>query len=240
MEATGGPLGPSRADEDEVPLAQGRVAQAVAEEFPELALHSTVVARGSGRSPREVRERLEGMSDRFFGSHAVMMRQAAIPWAYRVFFRQIGLDPDATRTPVEAAALDRLIHGRFESQNLLDDALTIALVETGVPIWALDADRVIEPLEIRAADGGEPLEIRAAGHGERLGRAPEAPDLPRGRLVVADAESPVAILFGDIAPGHGVTKHTTRMTLFSLQVAGVPAIHVEEAFWICLDVLRCG
>jgi DNA/RNA-binding domain of Phe-tRNA-synthetase-like protein len=229
VEAPGGPVGPSQADEDEVPLARGRVAPAVAEEFPELALHSTVLERGSGRSPREVRERLEGMSDRFFGSHAVMMRQAAIPWAYRVFFRQIGLDPDATRTPVEAAALDRLLHGRFESQNLLDDALTIALVETGVPIWALDADRVVEPLE-----------IRAAGHGERLGREPEAPELPRGRLVVADAQSPVAILFGDIAPGHGVTRHTARMTLFALQVAGVPAIHVEEAFWICLDVLRCG
>ena len=229
MEATGGPLGPSSAGEDEVALAQGRVALAVAEEFPELALHSTVVERGSGRSPREVRERLEGMSDRFFGSHAVMMRQAAIPWAYRVFFRQIGLDPDATRTPVEAAALDRLLHGRFESQNLLDDALTIALVETGVPIWALDADRVVEPLEIRAAAAGE-----------RLGREPAAPELPIGRLVVADAESPVAILFGDIASGHGVTRHTRRMTLFSLQVSGVPAIHIEEAFWICLDVLRCG
>jgi hypothetical protein len=27
------------------------------------------------------------------------------------------------------------------------------------------------------------------------------------------------------------------MTLYSLQVAGVPAIHVEEAFWTCLSIL---
>jgi DNA/RNA-binding domain of Phe-tRNA-synthetase-like protein len=211
-------------------LREGAVRPELAEEWPGLRLVWTAFDAVPGPSPPELRERLRLLSDRFRGPQAIALRRAPIPHAYRVFFRQIGLDPDATRTPVEAAALDRLLHGRFESQNLLDDALTIALVETGVPIWALDAARTVEPLEIRAAAGGE-----------RLGRRdPEAPTLPSGRLVVADAESPVAILFGDIAPGHGVTRDTRRMTLFSLQVAGVPAIHVEEAFWICLDVLRCG
>ena len=42
------------------------------------------------------------------------MRERPIPWAYRVFFRQIGLDPDRTRTPVEQLALDRLHDGAFK------------------------------------------------------------------------------------------------------------------------------
>jgi len=155
------------------------------------------------------------------------MRQEPIPHAYRVFYRHIGLDPDADRTPVEEAAVQRLIRGAFRSENRLDDALLIALVETGVPIWALDADTLA---------GG--LGMRLAGEGERLGRDPEAPPLAAGRIVVADEESPVALLFGRLAPGHGVTSSTTRMALFTLQVQGVPEIHVEEALWLCLEVLR--
>ena len=99
------------------------------------------------------------------------MRQSPIPWAYRVFFRQVGIDPDAQRTPVEAAALERLLRGRYESQNLLDDALTIALVETGVPIWAVDADRVELPLTVRAAGGGRAARARRGGAGAAV-RAP--------------------------------------------------------------------
>jgi DNA/RNA-binding domain of Phe-tRNA-synthetase-like protein len=176
-----------------------------------------------------VRQRLKALSDRFRGSHAVTMRQAPIPWAYRVFYRHIGLDPDADRTPGEAAAVERLVHGAFRSENLVDDALTIALVETGVPIWALDADRV---------EGD--LGVRLAGEGERLGRDTAAPPLIPGRLVVADERSALAVLFGDLAPGHGVTRRTQRMTLVSLQVAGVPSIHVDEALHTCIEVLRSG
>jgi DNA/RNA-binding domain of Phe-tRNA-synthetase-like protein len=154
------------------------------------------------------------------------MRQKPVPWAYRVFYRHVGLDPDAERTPVEAAALRRLIDGRFRSDNLVDDALTIALVETGVPIWALDA----------AAVEGE-LGIRVAGPQDRLGRMPEAGTVLAGRLVVADERDPLAVLFGDVAPGHGVTGATAAMTLFSVMVPGVSAMQVEEALWLCCTTL---
>ena len=95
---------------------------------------------GRGRSPEPVRRRLRDLSDRFYGSHAIHMRERPIPWAYRVFFRQIGLDPDRTRTPVEQLALDRLHDGGFKSRGLPRDALTIAIVETGVALRAFDAD----------------------------------------------------------------------------------------------------
>jgi DNA/RNA-binding domain of Phe-tRNA-synthetase-like protein len=204
----------------------GWIASEVAEEFPQLRLWRLGLAARSTRSPPELRERLRELSDRFRGPQAVAMRRQPVPWAYRVFFRHIGLDPDTDRTPVEALALDRLIKGGFRSRNLLDDALTIAVMETGVPIWALDGDRVEGELGIRAASGREPL-----------GRAPDPPWPPAGRLVVADAEGPLAVLFGALAPGHGVTAETTRMLLFSVQVAGVPSIHVEEGLWLVADVL---
>jgi DNA/RNA-binding domain of Phe-tRNA-synthetase-like protein len=207
----------------------GPVADEIRDEFPELRLVSLTVDAVPGPSSPGVKHHLKGLSDRFRGAHAVTMRQAPIPWAYRVFYRHIGLDPDAERTPVEAAALERLLRGAFKSQNLVDDALTISLVETGVPIWALDA----------AAVEGR-LGLRTATAGERLGRAAGAPPVPPGQLVVADESSPLAVLFGELAPGHGVTPRTRRMTLFSVQVAGVPRIHVEESLFTCVDILRAG
>jgi len=195
-------------------LAEGWVADDVREEFPELRLRTLAVPRGSGKTPPEVRDRLRLLSDRFRGAQAVALRRAPIPSAYRVFFRHVGLDPDSTRTPVEEAAVQRLVKGGFIPTNLLDDALLVALVETGVPLWALDADRVREPLGIgTTADG---------------------------RLAVCDADGPLATLFGEIAPGRGVTRTTTRMLIYTVQVPGVPAIFVDEAMWTCLGVLQDG
>jgi DNA/RNA-binding domain of Phe-tRNA-synthetase-like protein len=204
----------------------GWVDAEVADEFPELRLFELAVDARPGRTPRSVQERLRYLSSRFRGAQAVAQRQQPVPWAYRVFYRHVGLDPDADRTPAEAAMLDRLMHGGFKSDNLLDDALLVALVETGVPIWALDAAKVDGPLGVRVAEAGE-----------HLGRGEAAPLVPVGRLVVADARSPLAVLFGELAPGHGVTGDTASMRLFSVQVAGVPAIHVEEALFQCSEIL---
>ena len=202
------------------------IAPELAEEFPELRLHAHTVDARSDRSPPELRERLRALSDRFRGPQAVALRRQPVPWAYRVFFRHIGLDPDEQRTPVEALALDRIKHGRFRSRSALDDALTIAIMETGVAVSALDADRV----------EGE-LGLRPAERGERFGEGEYAADIPAGRLLVADAAGPVGVLFGATAPGRGVSSETTRMTLLAVQVAGVPDIHVEEALWTVADII---
>ena len=117
----------------------------IAEEFPGLGLAWVEVEGRPARSPEPVRRRLRDLSDRFYGSHAIHMRERPIPWAYRVFFRQIGLDPDRTRTPVEQLALDRLHDGAFVSRGMPADALTIATVETGVALRAFDADQLERP-----------------------------------------------------------------------------------------------
>jgi DNA/RNA-binding domain of Phe-tRNA-synthetase-like protein len=204
----------------------GHVAAEVAEEFPKLGLWEQDVEARDAPAPPELKERLRLLADRFHGARAIAMRREPVPHAYRVFFRHIGIDPDDERTPVEAAALARLKHGGFRSEGLLADALLIAVVETGVPVWALDSERV---------DGD--LELRPARPGERLGRGDLAPDLEPGRLVVADDTGPVAQLFGDIGPELGVTAGTTAMRLFAVQAPGVPGIHVEEALWTCTEAL---
>jgi DNA/RNA-binding domain of Phe-tRNA-synthetase-like protein len=210
--------------EEEAVPERGWVALDVAGEFPGLAIAWTTVESGSGRSPRQVKERLRELSNRFRGGHAIQMRQRPIPWAYRVFYRQIGLDPDQTRTPIEELALERMKHGAFVSSNQLDDALTIAIVETGVALRAFDADRTEGRLGIRTSAPGEALEGRPG-------------ELPSGTLVIADERRPVALLFGATADGRGVHPHTDRITLAALGVKGVPDIAVEEALWLARAAL---
>ena len=196
-------------------------------EFPELRLRWIAYEGGSGRTPPEIKDRLRKLSDRYTGGKAVHLRQEPIPWAYRVFFRQVGIDPDDHRTPAEQAALDRMKHGSFRSRNLLDDALVIATVETGVPVIALDADKVTTPLGLRLSQDGE----RLGGDGRALSVR---------QIVVADPDRSVAVLFGDISEEFGVEPDTKRMLLCSVQVKGVPEISVEEALWTVTEVLRTG
>jgi DNA/RNA-binding domain of Phe-tRNA-synthetase-like protein len=203
----------------------------VQQELPGLGLMSSTVELPdaislTGGAPPSVLARLRELSNRWRGARAVNVRQERIPAAYRVFFRHIGLDPDITRTPIEAAVLERMLEGGFLSEGLLADVLTIALIDTAVPVWALDADTV---------DG--PLGIRVSRAEECLGRSPEGPSLGAGRLVVADAEGPLAILFGQPASTHEPSSDTRRLLLFAVQVAGVPALHAEETLWACRSAL---
>jgi DNA/RNA-binding domain of Phe-tRNA-synthetase-like protein len=207
----------------ELELTDGWVEPELADEFPGLGLmHAPVEARPA-RSPREVKQRLRALADRYTGGKVIHMRQDAVPWAYRVFSRQVGIDPDTDRTPAEAIALERLKHGGLRSDNLLDDALTIAIAETGVPLIALDGDKVDRDLGLRLSRPGETL---AAGH-----------PLSSSKIVVADGSRPVAVVLGDVGEDAGVTSKTERMVLVALQVKGVPRIAVEEALWTAGEVL---
>ena len=205
-------------------LVTARVEPDLASEFPGLALHWVEVEARSGRSPHAVRDRLRQMSNRISGAQAVQMRQEPVPWAYRVFFRQVGIDPDERRTPIEQLVLDRLQHGGFKSRNLLDDAISIATFETGVALVAFDAQHVAGDLELRLSREGELM-------GEN-GRP-----LSRGQIVIADAKRALAILFADRDPAAGVTRETARMRISAVQVTGVPDISIEEALWTVAEVL---
>ena len=156
------------------------------------------------------------------------MRTQPIPHAYRAFFRQIGLDPDSNRIPSEEAAVARLLHGEFRSSNLVDDALLIALIETGVPVWALDAEVV---------DAGG-LGIRTTVDGDRLGtrRARDASCDP-GRSSSPTLAASTRCCSASSRRVTTVGSRRPGSCLFAVGVPGVPAIHVEEALWVCVEVL---
>jgi DNA/RNA-binding domain of Phe-tRNA-synthetase-like protein len=206
---------------------QGWVAPHIASEFPGLGIAWVEVDVKPGRSPEPVRRRLRDLSDRTYGSQAIRLRERPIPWAYRVFYRQIGLDPDRTRTAVEQLTLERLHDGGFRSHGLPADALNIAIVETGVTLRALDADSI---------EGG--LCIRDSAPGESLAGSPG--ELARGTLTIADGARPIGLLFGDVAAGFGIESGTRRIAIAAVQVKGVPQIAVEEALWMAASTLEAA
>ena len=209
----------SRIDWEPAP-EQGWVAPQVAAEFPGLGIAWVEVDGRPGRSPEPVRRRLRDLSDRFYGAHAIHMRERPIPWAYRVFFRQIGLDPDRTRTPIEQLAFERLHDGAFKSQRpARPTRLTIATVETGVALRAFDADRLQGRLCIRDSAPGESLPGRPG-------------ELSQGTLMIADERAPVGLLFGETGAGFGVEPESRRIAIVAIQVKGVPQIAVDEALWM--------
>jgi DNA/RNA-binding domain of Phe-tRNA-synthetase-like protein len=196
---------------EEPEVREGFVAPEVADEFPDLRVAWTVVPAAWGGSPPELRARLRELSDKLRGAQAIALRGRDVPHAYRVFFRHIGLDPDVVRVPVEALVLERLMQGGYVSRGRLPDALAIACIETGVPVWALDADRLDGPPGI-ATDGEE--------------------------LVLSDAAGPIAVLFRNPGTRHAPTKETRRLALVSVVVPGVPALYAEEALWIAGEALE--
>lgn len=209
-----------RSDLDSEPLPQqGWVAPHIAAEFPGLGIAWVELESKRTNSPEPVRRRLRDLSDRFYGSHAIHMRERPIPWAYRVFFRQIGLDPDHTRTPVEQLALNRLHDGAFVSRGMPADALTIATVETGVALRVFDTTRLRGELCIRDSAPGESLPGKSA-------------KLAQGTLTIADGRSPLVLLFGGPAADPGLDADAAQITIVAVQVKGVPQAAVDEALWI--------
>ena len=181
--------------------------------------------RAPGRSPEGVRIRLRRMAERITGGHVVHMRQDPVPWAYRVSVAAGGpgprRGPPAGRAPGRGAPA----RGRIPSRNRLDDALTVATLETGVPVVAFDAARVTGPLGLRLARREELL----GGSGPPLGR---------GRIVIADADRRAGHAGRRGGRGaRGARAQTTDMVLASVQARGVPPISVEEALWTAVDVL---
>jgi AcrR family transcriptional regulator/DNA/RNA-binding domain of Phe-tRNA-synthetase-like protein len=217
----------SREPRDTKPLVLERapVAGDLRADFPELALWIAEVAAGQAESPAPVRRRMAAAGDRVTGADAIGTRSESTPWAYRVFARRVGIDPDEAERAVEAAALQQRTPLAEATGALPEDAQLIAVAETGVPVLAFDADRI----------DGE-LWLRRAAPGERVGDRAVEP----GRPVLADRTRAVAVPFGPHDPEARVNRATKRMTLVALQVKGVPDVGIEEALWTVVEIARAG
>jgi hypothetical protein len=201
----------ARVMSDDPALVAAAVDQLVADEHPGLRVWTAQVDARPGRTPRELRDRLRAIADRLRGPQAVALRSKPVPWAYRVLFRHLGIDPDAVRTPLEALVLDRLLHGGFTSGGMPDDALALATLETGVPVYAADAARV-GPLRLAPATDG--------------------------RLTLADERGPVAVLFEPPLPDRAPGRGTRAIMLIAIQAPGVEDIYVEEAVWTAASAIH--
>ena len=189
----------------------GWIAPELASELPGLAIFTDTVAAAPRRSPTALKERLRELGDRFRGARAINLRQQPIPWAYRVFFRHIGLDPDTTRTPVEQLALERMHDGRFKSRGRPADALTLATAETGVALLAFDADSPRGGLGLRLSEQGERFEGRVSAPSPSRG-----PPWPRssGRLTRPDRADQAGGRYSVVRRLNSrvaVIEHTTRI-----------------------------
>jgi hypothetical protein len=192
----------------------GVVAQQVADELPGLSLWWLCAPGAPGPVGEALQRRLRALSDRLRGVDAVTLRTRPVVRSYRAFARQIGLDPDRDRVPAEQAALARLLHGGLEARDRIDAACLLAVVETGVGVWALDAAVV--------APGGP--ELRAG----------------EGALLVADPGRIHGPLLGDPRPGSAPGPRTRAVVLFAVGVPGVPEVHLHEALWQAQDGLATG
>lgn len=107
-------------------------------EYPELSLPYRVLQTTRARTPPELVQRLGALASRVTGATTLSFRTRAETIAVRGFYRQVGLDPDRDPPPAEAVLRDRLLHGGFRTGWLIPDALTLAIAETGVSLWAVD------------------------------------------------------------------------------------------------------
>ncbi len=192
-------------------------------EFPGLGVLWVEVDGSEGRSPEPVRQRLRELSDRIYGPQAIRLREQPVPWSYRVFFRQVGIDPDITRTPVEQLIFERLHDGGFKSKGLPADALTIATVETGVALRVFDADRLQGRICIRESMPEEQM--------------PGLGELESATLVLADEANTIGLLFGATAVSCAVGPATKRIAIAAITVGSVARMAVEEALWVAAETV---
>ncbi len=171
-------------------------------------------------------ERLAAVAGRIRGRTAVEMRREAVPAAYRAFYRQVGLDPDIEMTPVEAAIGRRLFDGGVKVSGPLQAALELAVLETAVPVYALEA---------RALEG--PPGIRPAAAGEEVAGAEGFPERSPGRLVVADQAGPLCWLFGEAHGRAAPSVSSPGLLLVAVGVPGVAPMVLDEALDIASGAL---
>jgi DNA/RNA-binding domain of Phe-tRNA-synthetase-like protein len=200
---------------------------ALAQDFPVLAVLYASRAIGGGAYRRAAKERLALLDNRIGGELVATMRQQAVPGAYRAFARQIGLDPDGDATPLERTLMDRIRAGRFVPASATRDPCTVAMLETGVPVWAVDEAYVEGPLRIG------PLTQ------EDVASLDGTPARPHD-LAVWDDKAPLSLLLGDVAGGAQPTRRTQAVRLFALRVEGVPDASVREALWTAGELTGPG
>ena len=173
-------------------LREGWIEPELAEEFPELHLTYTPVGvgvRAEPAGPQAAAAATSPIATPAPRSCRCASRRCPGPTACSRA-RSASTPTRSARRP-SASASSGCCTAASRAATCLDDALTIAVAETSVPVIALDGDRCGAELGLRLARSGERLDAR------RL--------LSERQIVVADRERPLAMVLGDISEDAGVT-----------------------------------
>ena len=191
-------------------------------EFPTVSMRYTVIEATNLRSSPAMRSRLADHSTKFTGTYAMELPRHQIPAAYRAFYRQLGLNPDAQPPALEAIARERILRGWFPSHGVVSDALLVATIESHIALQVIDAAELDGPLGIRPA------------------RTEDSPTFTPGTLVIADAQKPVAELFGPPVDSCVVSAVTTSIAIYAVGVPGMDPWLLDDALWRVADMIRMG
>ncbi len=190
------------------------------EDFPGIGIFQRGVAVDDG-AERRTRRRFDLLGPRIDGPRAASMALDTVPAAYSALARQLGLDPDSDAAPLMSVLRERIRRGQLVSHGAVRDACTCAMLETGVPVFALPLSQV----------GGD-LGLMIARDGERLPGA-DVP-LPAGAIVVSDLSRPLALALQVPAltpqPREGAV-------LYAIRAPKLSDIELEEALWIAASLL---
>ncbi|MBA2505835.1 MAG: hypothetical protein H0V29_07810, partial [Thermoleophilaceae bacterium] len=206
--------GATAPSEGEPALRRAPVLGDLRERFPELAVWTAEAQSPGGAAEHGVSARL---------ASAAGERTESAPWAYRVLLRRLAHEPGPRLSRAERIALSHHDATEIGAEGLPADALTLAALQTGVPVLAFDA----------AALEGE-LALRPAREGEEIDDEP----LEEGEVVLADLERPLLVLFGPRVPDAMAGPDTERVVLAAIQAKGIAPVSVEEALWTSVEILR--
>ncbi|CAB4867465.1 MAG: hypothetical protein F2799_02670 [Actinobacteria bacterium] len=200
---------------------RGSVTEELAAELPGIGILWVPVEGAARPDSLGLQLELDHAADRITGATAVLATTEPIAAHYRALRAQLGMDPDSGSGTLESIVRRRLLEGGFRPAGIPGDALALATLETGVPLWAL----ALEPVE---AEAGE----LAAGPALSLDV-----DKQTGAVSIFNGELPVCVLFGEPVAEAVVSKKCRSYVVVALVAPGVLAevcaLALERAAELC-------
>ncbi|MCX6394696.1 MAG: hypothetical protein NTY57_07610 [Solirubrobacterales bacterium] len=198
---------------------RGSVTEELAAELPGIGILWVAVQGGARPDSLGLQLELDHAADRITGATAVLANTEPVSAHYRALRAQLGMDPDTGSGTLESIVRRRLLEGGFRPNGIPGDALALATLETGVPLWAL----ALEP-----AQTGDPTIVPALFLDV---------DKKTGAVSIFNGELPVCVLFGEPAAEAVVAKKSESYVVVALVAPGVLSevceLAVERAAELC-------
>jgi len=187
-------------------ILAGAVSPEVESEFPGIGVRFCFVAGGPSKTPAGLSQELDLAADRITGAQAVRVAAEPVAALYRALRAQLGMDPSVGEGTAEDVIRRRLLEGGFRPSGIPADAITLATLETGIPLWAFGVSKALS---------GPRISLWS--------------DPSTGVVELRSDDLRMATLFGEPHPEFEVTRKSEQMCLVALVAPGVVPEIVELA-----------